>query len=118
MKFVHIADLHMDSPFAFLDSKTGLGDVRRLEQRQALKKVVQYVKENNIEYLFISGDLYEQEYIKESTIKYIDDQFRIIPDTKIFISPGNHDPYLNNSYYNTYSWSDNVHIFSRRFCIV
>ena len=69
MKFVHIADMHFDSPFVNLSDKDGLGDLRRLEQRKVFKKVTEYIKENNIKYLFISGDLYEQKYIKKSTIK-------------------------------------------------
>ena len=85
---------------------------RRLEQRDALKKVIQYIKDNNIGYLFISGDLYEQEYIQQSTVEYCNRQFREIPNTKIFIAPGNHDPYLKNSYYKNFIWSANVHIFN------
>ena len=112
MKFVHIADMHFDSPFVNLSDKEGLGDLRRLEQRKALKKVIQYIKENNINYLFISGDLYEQKYIKKSTIEYINNLFKEIPDTKIFISPGNHDPYVKNSYYNQFNWNKNVKIFN------
>lgn len=111
MKFVHIADLHFDSPFTSLNRVENLSDIRRLEQREALKKVIDYIKENNIKYLFISGDLYEHEYVKSSTIEYINKLFKEIADTKIFITPGNHDPYLNNSYYSKYSWNDNVHIF-------
>ena len=111
MKFVHIADMHFDSPFVNLSDKDGLGDLRRLEQRKAFKKVIEYIKENDIKCLFISGDLYEQKYIKKSTIEYINNLFKEIPETKIFISPGNHDPYVKNSYYNKFNWSENVKIF-------
>lgn len=111
MKFVHIADMHFDSPFVNLADREGFGDIRRLDQRKALKKVIDYIKENKIPYLFISGDLYENKYIKKSTIQYINNLFEEIPDTKIFISPGNHDPYLKNSYYSQYKWSKNVKIF-------
>ena len=111
MKFVHIADLHFDSPFTALNRIENLSNIRRLEQREALKKVIEYIKENNIEYLFISGDLYEHEYIRQSTIEYINNLFKEIPNTRVFIAPGNHDPYLINSYYSKYSWNDNVHIF-------
>ena len=40
MKFIHIADMHFDSPFVNLSDKEILGDLRRLEQRKALKKVI------------------------------------------------------------------------------
>ena len=104
MKFVHIADMHFDSPFTTLSDKGNLGEQRRLEQRKIFKKVIEYIKENKIEYLFISGDLYENQYVKLSTIEYINNLFKEIPETQIFISPGNHDPKLKNSYYNKFNW--------------
>lgn len=115
MKFVHIADLHLDRPFTSLASRESLSDIRRLEQRKVLKKVIQYIKDNSVKYLFISGDLYEEEYVKKSTINYINDLFKEIPDTKIFISPGNHDPYIKNSYYTDFDFFPNVYIFKGEF---
>ena len=113
MKFVHIADMHFDTSFAQI-SNTELGNSRRLEQRKALKKVIEYIKENNVDYLFIAGDFYEHKYIRESTIEYINKLFKEIPYTKIFITPGNHDPLIKNSFYNKYNWNDNVYIFSSK----
>ena len=111
MKFIHIADMHFDSPFVNLSEKDIMGDLRRLEQRKVFKKIIEYIKENNIKYFFISGDLYEHKYIKQSTIDYINKLFEEIPETNIYIAPGNHDPYTKNSYYNKYNWSKNVKIF-------
>ena len=113
MKFVHIADIHLDIPFKTISQRADLGSTRRLEQRDALKKVVQFILENQIEYLFISGDLYEQQYVRESTITYLNSLFSQILDTKIYIVPGNHDPYIVNSFYKTYKWENNVKIFTQ-----
>lgn len=112
MKFVHIADMHFDTPFTTLNLKGDFGKIRRLEQREIFKKIIEYIKENKIPYFFISGDLYENNSIRKSTIEYINELFKTIPETKIFISPGNHDPYLKNSMYQNFSWSENVKIFS------
>ena len=114
MNFVHIADIHFDSPFINLSDKENLGDIKRLEQRKVFKKVIEYIKENKIEYLFIAGDVYEHQYIRKSTIEYMNKLFKEIPNTKIYISPGNHDPYIKNSYYNQFRWNENVHIFSSK----
>lgn len=114
MKFIHIADVHFDSQFVNLSDRDSFGELKRLEQRRVFKKVIQYIKENNVDFLFISGDLYEQKYIRESTIEYINNLFKEIPNTKIYISPGNHDPYIKNSYYNKFNWNENVHIFSSK----
>ena len=111
MKFIHMADMHFDAPFSALSAREGLGEIRRQEQRQAFKTVIDYIKKNNVSYLFIPGDFYEHDYIKESTIEFINDLFKTIPKCQIFIAPGNHDPYINNSYYKNYNWAPNVHIF-------
>ena len=111
MRFAHMADIHFDSPFTVLANKTDLASYRRLKQREAFKETIEYIKKEKIPYLFIAGDLYEQEYVRESTIEYINNLFKTIPETKIFISPGNHDPFLYNSYYNKYNWNNNVKIF-------
>lgn len=117
MKFVHIADMHFDTSFTTLTNKAGLGDIRRQDQRLAFKKIIDYIKENEIPYLFISGDFYEHEYIRLSTIEYINNLFTEIPGTQIFISPGNHDPYLKDSFCNKFYWSENVHIFDSKMSI-
>lgn len=112
MKFVHVADMHFDTTFDFL--KGEIGEKRRLEQREVFNKMIEYIKNNNIEFLFISGDLYEQKYIRESTIEYINNKFKEIKSTNIFIAPGNHDPFVKNSYYNNYEWAENVKIFNNK----
>jgi DNA repair exonuclease SbcCD nuclease subunit len=103
-----MADIHFDSPFTSLSN---LGDIRRLEQRKIFKKIIQFIKENNIDCFFISGDLYEHEYTQLSTIEYINNLFKEIPNTKVFIAPGNHDPYIKDSYYATFNFAENVYIF-------
>lgn len=110
MRFVHIADMHFDTSFSQLNNSE-LGNNRRMEQRKALKKIIEYINENNVEYLFIAGDFYEHKYIRESTIEYINKLFQEIENTQIFITPGNHDPMIKNSFYSRFIWNKNVHIF-------
>ena len=110
MKFIHIADMHFDKPFTVLE-KNGLTENRRLEQRNSFNKMINYIKDNNIDYLFIAGDLYEHEYIRKSTIEYINNCFKEIENTMVYITPGNHDPFIYNSYYKQFDWNKNVKIF-------
>lgn len=79
MQFIHMADMHFDTPFVSLNN---LGEERRLEQREIFKQIIEYIKENKIPYLFISGDLYDHIYVKESTIEYINNLFKTIPNTR------------------------------------
>ena len=112
MRFIHMADMHFDCPFTVLSSHEELGDLRRLEQRKVFNKIIDIIKQERIPYLFIAGDLYEHQYIRKTTIEYINNLFKTIPETKIIITPGNHDPLLKDSYYSTFKWNENVYIFN------
>lgn len=114
MNFVHIGDVHFDVAFSTISSRANFGEERRLEQRKGFKQAIDFAKEKNVEYLFITGDLYEADNIRKSTIDYINNLFKEIPDTKIFIAPGNHDPKTKNSYYEIYNWAENVTIFDSK----
>ena len=110
MKFIHIADTHLDMKF---ENVGPFGDSRRVEQLKAIRDIVDYIKINKVSYLFIAGDFYEHDYIRESTINTVIKYFEEIPKTKIYITPGNHDPYLKNSVYANYNFPKNVHIFTK-----
>lgn len=114
MKFVHIADVHLDAPFTTISGIPELMQKRKLEQKEILKRIIDFIKENCVDNLFISGDLYEQENVKLSTIEYCNNLFKEIPNTKIWIAPGNHDPYIKNSYYQNFNWNENVIIFKNK----
>lgn len=110
MKFVHIADMHFGNSFSSLQNNN-LAQERKLAQRNAFVKIIDYIKNNKIEHFFISGDFFEQNLITTSIIEYCNKKFREIIPTHIWISPGNHDPYVKNSYYQTMQWAENVTIF-------
>lgn len=112
MKFVHIADTHFDMPFVQLKGKKSLIKKKQIEQRFAFTRVIDYIKENNIDFLLFSGDVFELKSVEEDTINFLISSFKSISDTKVYITPGNHDPLTKNSPYSTYEWPENVFIFS------
>lgn len=110
-KFLHMADMHMDAPFSSLNTLGGTTVERRLEQRLVFKKIVNLADQRNVDAILISGDLFEHEYVSRGTVAFLNECFDSVPHIKVFISPGNHDPYVKNSYYSSYEWSSNIHIF-------
>lgn len=118
MKFIHIADVHFDMPMISLKGKKDFIKKRRLEQKQAFREVIQFAKKEEIDCLFISGDLFEQKYVEKNTLEYIISNFQLIPNINIFISPGNHDPYIKDSPYETIEWPENVTIFKSEYGMI
>lgn len=111
MKFIHFADVHFDMVFSSIKSNRGLVKKRRNIQKQAFKSAIELAKTECVDAIFIAGDLFENNYVEDETIKYIISCLNEVSNIKVFITPGNHDPLIKNSPYNTYDWPENVYIF-------
>lgn len=111
VSFIHCADIHLDAPFSAL-GKDNLSTERRKDLKKVFGKIIDLVIEKDVDFLLISGDLYEHEYAARSTIAWINGMFRNLGSKQVIIIPGNHDPCVKNSWYRSYKWSDNVHILT------
>lgn len=106
-----MADMHLEWPFAAMGADGLRGRLRREELKELFASIIDLAEREAVQVLLIAGDLFEHQHITRGVVKFIDQQFRRIPGTRVFISPGNHDPFLPNSFYQTYAWAPNVHIF-------
>jgi len=108
MKFVHCADLHLDTAFSGLqDGKCAA--IRQAELRRTFLSVINLAKDADV--LLLAGDLFDQDSVEAETIRVLQQGFASIPSTKVLIVAGNHDPLTKKSYYNLTCFSENVHIF-------
>jgi len=112
IKFIHIADMHLDMPFTSLNSFGSASIERRHEQRTIFKKIIQTAIDKEIDMLFISGDLFEHDYASKGSITFLNECFYSMPNVRVFISPGNHDPIVKSSYYSFFEWAPNVYVFN------
>ena len=110
-RIVHLADLHLDMPFSGLSRGSQVSNARREGLRQALKQAIRLAKEFNAAALTIGGDLYESDHVSRDTVSFLRQQFENVAPLKVFIAPGNHDPYTHSSPYANIDWSPNVIIF-------
>lgn len=107
--FLHTADIHLDSPFsARFDTKRA--ELRRNELRRSVSDMFDLAKD--VDLLLIAGDLFDGSCVTGETISFLKRKFAELPDTKIFIVAGNHDPFSQGSVYGAEDFGDNVHIFS------
>lgn len=106
---LHFADMHLEWPFAGSDGLRAR--MRREELKESFAGIISLAAENHVQVLLIAGDLFELSGATPGLLQFIDRQFRRIPGVQVFISPGNHDPYLDGGPWASYSWAPNVHIF-------
>lgn len=58
--------------------------------------------------------LFDNLSVNKSTLYFIKSCLEKINHVKIFISPGNHDPFNDKSFYSMIEWPDNTHIFTEK----
>ncbi len=109
LKVLHCADIHLDSPFSGLDIERS--EIRQNELRGTFTSMMLYAKTQKADLVLIAGDLFESGFASKKTVSIITEQFAKMPECKFVISPGNHDPYLEGSVYDTCTFPENVYIF-------
>ena len=108
IRMLHAADLHLDSPFAALSPEQAA--LRRAEQRELLRRLAEECERRGCELLLLAGDLFDSDRVYRETAELLREVLGSVR-AKVFIAPGNHDPYSPASPYATLSWPENVHIF-------
>ena len=109
MKFLHTADLHLDS--AFCTATPTEAAARRERQRQVLKKIFRTATEEGCDMLLISGDLFDTPFVTPETRELCLSLFSDF-GRPVIIAPGNHDPYVDGSLYKSSALPENVYVFT------
>jgi DNA repair protein SbcD/Mre11 len=94
MKFVHAADLHLDSPMRGLATYPGAPvEAMRGATRQALESLVELCVDEDAQLLVIAGDIYDGDWKDFSTGLYLRAQLARLreADIEVVLIRGNHD---------------------------
>lgn len=112
-QILHCADLHLDASFAFSGLSPAVGSWRRADLRATLGRILTLARERRVDAVTIAGDLYEQGYALPDTAAFLVQQFAKLSPIRVFIAPGEHDSYTNDSLYALTRWPENVTVFSQ-----
>lgn len=107
MKFIHTADIHWGM---VPDSDRPWGKKREQAIRLTLQTIVEEARENHVDLLLISGDLFHRQPLARD-LKEVNYLFATIPGTRVVIIAGNHDRVRRSSALLSFKWSPNVTYF-------
>ena len=110
VRFLQCAGCCFDSPS--WDGPEGWATQRNQDLWQTFDAVLSLCRSEKIEFLLLTGDLFEQEYVNKETVERVVRSLAKLKDTNIFIAPGERDPYVTTSAYRLAVWPSNVYIFS------
>ena len=115
MKFIHTADIHLDSPLHRLEAYEGAPvDEIRQASRRAFENLIDLALGESVDFVLIAGDLFDGDWKDYNTGLYFIRQVRRLyeKDIQVFIVSGNHD--AAGQVTKTLPYPANTHIFSPR----
>ncbi|NYG35294.1 DNA repair exonuclease [Sphaerotilus montanus] len=115
MKFLHAADLHIDSPLRGLHAQDG-APVERLRgaTRQAFVALIDLAVRRQVNLVILAGDLYDGDWVDFRTGLFVHEQLARLAAHGIFVFVvrGNHD--AESVISRQLPRQDHVHVFSSR----
>ncbi len=93
-KFIHAADLHLDSPLRGLSRYDGAPeDELRLATREALKNLVRLAEDEKVDFVLIAGDVYDGDWKDYNTGLFFASQMSRLRalNIPVVMIKGNHD---------------------------
>ncbi|MGA1823582.1 MAG: metallophosphoesterase family protein [bacterium] len=115
VKFIHGADIHLDSPFLGLQRYEGAPADRIIgAAREALRQLVQVAIDEEASFVIIAGDLFDGDLKDYNPVLFFRRQMSILKDAgiRVFLISGNHDAASHMS--KKLGMPENVHIFSTK----
>ncbi len=112
MRFIHAADIHLDSPLKGLGSYEELpADVVRGATRAAFTRLVDEALAQNVDFMVIAGDLYDGDWKDHNTGLYFARQMGRLRNggIPVYVLHGNHD--ADSVMTRNLVLPDNVHVF-------
>jgi len=113
MKFIHAADIHLDSPMLGLERYDGAPvEEIRGATRRALQNLVELAVNEGVDFVLIAGDLYDGDWKDYNTGLFFVSQMVRLRESgvKVYIVTGNHD--AANQITKNLRMPDNVKILS------
>lgn len=114
-KFLHAADLHLDSPLLGLRDRDGdIGERIARASKAALNNLISLAIEEQCKFVVLAGDIFDGDIRNFQSALHFAKQMRRLKEANIavFIALGNHD--AENKFMARLDLGDNVHLFASR----
>jgi DNA repair exonuclease SbcCD nuclease subunit len=106
VRILHCGDIHIGASAGIKQ----LSSRRKAEVLNTFLRMISYAGENDADLILISGDLFDNHKPSKDCLAEISEAFSKF-NGRIFISPGNHDYYGENTFWGDWELPENVTVF-------
>jgi exonuclease SbcD len=92
MRLLHMADAHFGRRFSSSRFGPEVAAARRKALEDALRLIIRYANEHDVDYILCAGDLIESSEIRPSDLRVLGEILSSLNRAKMLIVAGNHDP--------------------------
>jgi DNA repair exonuclease SbcCD nuclease subunit len=107
-RLLHLADVHLDRPFAGLAPEAARA--RRRDVQTTFERCIAMASERDCDAITIGGDLWEDEHVTANTCRSLASTLEGFGNPVLVIA-GNHDRLLPGGHWERTPWPSNVHLF-------
>lgn len=114
MKFLHAADLHLDTPFVGISNfSKELQDQLKESTYTAATRLFQTALNEQVDFVILAGDIFDDTDSSLKAQMFLKNEFEKLQQAniKVYMIYGNHDYYRNN--FSVVQFPDNVTIFGK-----
>lgn len=110
IKILHTADWHLDSPLRGFTAVQR--EFLRTQMLRLPDKIADIAIREGCDIALLAGDIFDGAYTRDSldAVRRALEKMRI----PVYVAPGNHDYYAENSPWLRETWPENVHIFTKQ----
>lgn len=111
VKFIHAADLHLDSPFKSRSKMPpNILDILMTSTYKSVTRMIDFAIHEQVDFILIAGDIFDQSNRSLKSEIFLKKEFNRLKEKGIFVYMihGNHDP-ISSGFKTT--WPDNVSVF-------
>ena len=109
IKLIHCSDVRFDMSLKL--PSASMAAVRREDMKSSFDSLLKYARENEINLVLISGNLFDGKNISRQTLEYLIGAFQSCPECEFVISPGKDEGGASCPVYQNVDFPENVSIF-------
>lgn len=111
VKILHCADIHIGAALSFLGDTAAQ---RRYETLLTFERIIDTAAAEGVSIIAAAGDIFDSNGVEDGLVKAVFDKIASVPEIKVVLAAGNHDPLSADSPFKNQKLPQNLFVLGAR----